>query len=209
MWGKIEANKITKMYTYPVQLKDAQGTTHPKSYFQDNAKLETFYIYPVTFVNSPPIHSFLWDMVNDTYVWKSSKKLIEATHNSTAKNINDVDTVDIISGDPVLDDEGNQLVTLGLKSVFTAEVKRRQSSLLDLTDKWVIRKTEKGTAIPSTVTTWRDGIRSAGATMVTSISDAANFVAISALFDHTYVDGKLTVPAPLYNFPSRPTGMPE
>ena len=97
-----------------------------------------------------------------------------------------------------------------MKTLLTKEVKSQQSSLLALTDKWIVRKAEKGTAIPSTVTTWRDCIRSAATTMQTKITYASDFDAISALFDATYnSSGILTAPAPLYNFPSKPDGMPE
>jgi len=223
MWGKIEANKIKQLYNNPINLVDGQGTVHPKSYFQNNTKLATFNVYPVVNKNSMPVKSFLYYDVEETYAWKSANKNIERTYTATAKSLDDVNQVwtqaEIDDGsapsgkkanDPKLDENGNQRVRYGLKTLLTKEVKNRQSSLLAQTDKWVVRKAEKGTAIPSTVTTWRDGIRSAATTMQTKITDASDFDAISALFDATFnSSGIMTAPAPLYNFPSKPDGMPE
>lgn len=223
MWGKIEAGKIIEIYAHPVTLVDAQGTVHPKSYFTDNVKLATFGVYPVTLVAGVPIHQNLYNDGGFKYVWKSTDSVIEATHSFVARNLNDVNEVwtqgdidggyapsDTSANDPKLDINGTQIVTSGLKTQLKNQVRTMQSSLLATTDKWIVRKSEKGTAIPTTVTTYRDGIRSAATTMETSITDAADFVAISALFDATYDDdGVVTAPSPLYNFPSEPNGMPE
>ena len=93
MWGKIEANKIKELYNNPVNLVDAKGTVHPKSYFQDNTKLETFNVYPVVNKNSMPVKSFLYYDVEETFAWKSANKNIERTYTATAKSLNDVNEV--------------------------------------------------------------------------------------------------------------------
>ena len=209
MWGKIEAGNIIQIYAHPVTLVDAQGTVHPKSYFKDNAKLATFSVYPVTPVGGLPTHQHLYNDGGINYVWNSTDSVIEATHSFIARNLEDVNAVDE-NGDPLLDFKGVQIVTIGLRTQLKNQVRTMQSSLLAATDKWIVRKSEKSTAIPTTVTTYRDGIRSAATTMETSITDAADFVAISVLFDATYdSDNVMTAPAPLYNFPSKPNGMPE
>tara|TARA_R110002095_G_scaffold55826_5_gene48062 strand:- start:2830 stop:3459 length:630 start_codon:yes stop_codon:yes gene_type:complete len=209
MWGKIEAGNIIQIYAHPVTLVDAQGTVHPKSYFKDNAKLATFSVYPVTPVGGLPTHQHLYNDGGINYVWNSTDSVIEATHSFIARNLEDVNAVDE-NGDPLLDFKGVQIVTIGLRTQLKNQVRTMQSSLLAATDKWIVRKSEKSTAIPTTVTTYRDGIRSAATTMETSITDAADFVAISVLFDATYnSDNVMTAPAPLYNFPSEPNGMPK
>lgn len=209
MWGKIEAGNIIKIYAHPVTLVDAQGTVHPKSYFTNNDKLATFAVYPVTPVGGLPTHQHLYNDGGINYVWNSTDSVIEATHSFIARNLEDVNAVDE-NDNPLLDFKGVQIVTIGLRTQLKNQVRTMQSSLLAATDKWIVRKSEKGTAIPTTVTTYRDGIRSAATTMETSITDAADFDAISVLFDATYNDaGVMTAPAPLYNFPSEPDGMPQ
>ena len=48
------------------------------------------------------------------------------------------------------------------------------------------RKSEKSTAIPSNITTWRDGIRTKQAAMETLITNTSNTAAIETLY--TYVN---------------------
>ena len=78
----------------------------------------------------------------------------------TAKTLTDTNEVDE-NGDPVLDADGNQLVTLGVKSVLKAQEKVTAGSLLARYDWYVVRKAEKSTAIPTAITTYRDGVRTA------------------------------------------------
>jgi len=223
MWGKIEAGNIVKMYANPVNLLDAQGTVYPKSYFQDNTKLAEFSVYPVTMVNSPPSNSQLYWNGGINYAWNSEDSVIDGTYSYIAKNIDDVNEVwsqDEIDGgeapegtsanDPKLDNDGNQMITLGLKSEIIANIKNVQSSLLNQTDKWIVRKVEKDIDVPTTVTTYRDNTRTAADTMITSVTDATDFDALSALFNATYgADGVVVTPAPLYNWATVPDGMPK
>ena len=80
--------------------------------------------------------------------------------NGTAKTLTDTNEVDE-NGDPVLDADGNQVVTLGVKSVLKAQEKATAGSLLAKYDWYVVRKAEKSTAIPTAITTYRDGLRTA------------------------------------------------
>ena len=124
------------------------------------------------------------------------------TISKTAKNLNDVNEVDR-DGDPILDDDGNQLVTRGVKWSLKQEVKTQQGSLLAQTDWAVVRKADKGTAIPSNIQTYRDAIRTKATEMETAIDNAANTDAVAALFV-TYTaneDGSVTKSGILYDWP--------
>jgi hypothetical protein len=74
----------------------------------------------------------------------------------------------------------------GLKTKLIRSVKRQANNLLSETDWYVTRKTEKSTAIPSNITTWRNGIRSKQAAMETSITNASDTPALETLY--TYVN---------------------
>ena len=76
---------------------------------------------------------------------------------------------------------GDSLV-LGVKSSLKNEVKSQQGSLLSQTDWAVVRKSEKGTAIPSKISTWRDAIRTKATAMEEAIDGAADTAAVAALF---------------------------
>ena len=78
---------------------------------------------------------------------------------------------------------GKQGKTLGLKSVATAQAKTRAASFLAPYDWYVTRKSEKSTAIPSSVTTYRDAVRTACAAIETSIGNASDLAAFMALYD--------------------------
>jgi len=80
--------------------------------------------------------------------------------------------------------------------------KRNCYDMLAKTDWEVTRKSEKGTAIASATTTFRDKVRTACNTIETKINDCANLIAFKALFDVPVdSDGNPTGNAPIYDFP--------
>ena len=58
-------------------------------------------------------------------------------------------------------EDGVETTTLGVKSLLKAEEKATAGSLLAPYDWYVVRKAEKGTAIPTKVQTFRDQVRTA------------------------------------------------
>jgi hypothetical protein len=108
----------------------------------------------------------------------------------TAKTLTDTNEVDE-NGDPLLDENGDQVVTLGVKSVLKAQEKVTAGTLLAKYDWYVVRKAEKSTAIPSAITTYRDGVRTACNTRETEIDACADTAALVTLYSATYdKDGK-------------------
>ena len=101
--------------------------------------------------------------------------------NGTAKTLTDTNEVDE-NGDPVLDSNGDQVVTLGVKSVLKAQEKNIAGSLLARYDWYVVRKAEKSTAIPTAITTYRDGVRTACTTRETEIDACADTTALVTLY---------------------------
>ena len=113
--------------------------------------------------------------------------------NGTAKTLTDTNEVDD-NGDPVLDENGDQLVTLGVKSVLKAQEKNIAGSLLARYDWYVVRKAEKGTAIDSNVVTYRDGIRTAYSTRKTEIENCTDTAALVTLYGSTEQSDKTWKP---------------
>ena len=118
------------------------------------------------------------------------------------RSLTDVNEVDK-DGKAILDIDGNQLVTLGLKSNAIALAKTQAAGQLAPYDWYITRKSEKSTAIPSSVTTYRDAVRTACAAIETSIGNASNLAAFMALYDTPVdSDGKPTGdPAPINAWP--------
>lgn len=86
--------------------------------------------------------------------------------------------------DPVTEsmvDSSERLVTKGLKSQWTAQVKDTANKLLAPTDWYVIRKTETDTAIPANVITFRAGVKTECNRLETAITGAADVPALIAV----------------------------
>jgi hypothetical protein len=66
----------------------------------------------------------------------------------------------------------------------------------------ITRKSEKGTDIPSDVTTYRDAIRTKCASIETAINNCSNLTQFMALFNAPVdSDGNHTGNPPIYDFP--------
>ena len=109
----------------------------------------------------------------------------------TAKAIDDVNEVDE-NNDPVLDENGNQVVTLGVKSVLKSQEKSTAGSLLARYDWYVIRKAETSKAIPTAIKTYRTAVRTACLTRETEIDACSDTAALVTLYSSTEKDGVVT-----------------
>ena len=170
---------------------DDNGVTHPKNW----------HIWSAADKEAAGLVEIIPDSPPDSRLYNWSQNA-DGTISSTAKPLEDVNEVDE-NGDPLLDDDGVQVVRLGVKSALKAEVKSQQGSLLAQTDWAVVRKADKGTAIPSNIQTWRDAIRAKAAAMESAIDGAADTAAVAALF-LTYTieeDGSTTKSGILYDWP--------
>ena len=168
---------------------DGKGNIHPinwASCWSDEQKKSI----GLVFVPDPKP----WD---DRFYWgwdSEEKNLIE-------RKINDQDATDE-SGNKLKDEKGNQVVTLGLKSVAIARTKERARDLLHKTDWYVTRKAEAGTAIPTTVSTYRTAVRTASQTIEDAITACDTHAKFMALYDVPVdKDGKPTGNAPINDWP--------
>ena len=109
----------------------------------------------------------------------------------TAKALDDVDAKDE-KGNLLKDENGNQVVTLGVKSVLKAQEKVTAGSLLARYDWYVIRKAETSKAIPTAIKTYRTAVRTACLTRETEIDNCADTAALVTLYGSTEKDGVFT-----------------
>lgn len=118
------------------------------------------------------------------------------------KALDDVNETDE-DGNPLLDADGNQVVTLGLKSQYKEQTKVTAGALLSPTDWYIIRKQEDSTAtVPSAIATYRAAVRTASGTIEAAIDGAADLDAFIALFDVPVDgDGVPTGNAPINDWP--------
>ena len=118
------------------------------------------------------------------------------------RSLTDINEVDE-DGKAILDIDGNQLVTKGLKTVAIETAKAQAASLLAPYDWQVIKATEvESYSVPSNVTTYRAAVRTASNNIETAITNAADLAAFMALYDTPVdSDGKPTGNAPINDWP--------
>ena len=155
--------------------QNADGIQHPTSWgrWSDDEKVAAGLVW----VDPEPSYDnrFWWDA-------------------NTPKALDDVNAVDV-DGNPVMVN-GEQVVTLGLKSQWKATIKAQAGGLLAATDWYVTRNAETGEAIPSSVSQYRAAVRTASGNIEAAIDAAADHTAFVALFDAPE-DGK----APIADWP--------
>ena len=118
------------------------------------------------------------------------------------KNIDDVNEVDE-DGNPLLDEDGEQVVTKGLKTNAIELVKTQAGGLLAPTDWMVIKASEVGDySVPTDVLTYRAAVRTASNTIEAAITACTDLASFMALYDVPVdADGNPTGNAPIVDFP--------
>jgi hypothetical protein len=184
MWGLVESGSITKLINKPKGLVIGD-VRHSRKIFElwSKAELEAIGIYEVEFDNTNKKDEQWYINTNQSFAFAGGK--ITASYGSaTAKAHADT----LFTAQDESDGKGTEgeVKTEGLKTKLIRNVKAKANTLLSITDWYVTRKTEKSTAIPSNITTWRNGIRSKQAAMETSITNANDTPALETLY--TYVN---------------------
>lgn len=162
--------------------QDADGVTHPTSWMRWTDEEKT--AAGLVFVADPaPFDSRFW--------WDAN----------TPKALDDVNAVDE-NGDPLLDHNGEQVVTLGLKSQWKATIKEQAGGLLQPTDWMVIKASEVADySVDQATLDYRASVRTASNTIEAAIDAAADHTAFVALFDAPMADGVPTGNAPIADWP--------
>ena len=158
---------------------------HSRKIFElwSKSELEAIGIYEIEFDNSNKKDEQWYTNTNQSFAFAGGK--ITASYGSaTAKAHADT----LFSAQDETDGLGTEgeVKSRGLKYNLIQNVKKQANNLLSETDWYVTRKSEKSTAIPSNITTWRNGIRSKQAAMETSITNANDTPALETLY--TYVN---------------------
>ena len=201
MFALVESGTITQ---FP---KGNKGITigdnqYPQSIYTvwTEAERNAIGIYTVTIDNTNRKDEAFYINTDVTYTFTGSA--VTGTYGTaTAKRLNDENAVDD-DGNNILDDDGNQVINYGLKTQWINITKQRANDLLSKSDWEITRKSEKGTAIASATTTFRDKVRTACDTIETAIKNASNMTQFKALFDTPVdKDGNVTGNPPIHDFP--------
>ena len=176
-----------------------------------NSNLGVFGLSPETTVaqrEAQGVYEVVYDntnLKNPRYYWNGAESMVFANNAVTAsyapatgKDVEDKNAVDE-NGANVLDEDGNQMIIEGLKTIFKREIKAQAKGLLSSSDWYVIRKAEDaGSTIPADIATYRAAVRTRSNEMETAIDGAADAAAMETLYTYTNTG---TEESPVYTRP--------
>ena len=185
MFALVESGSITKMLNgnkgitigdnqYPVSIFTAAWTESERNVIG---------IYTIEIDETNKKDSEWYINTNITYAFGSGK-VTGSYGTATAKAHADIKWTqkEIDDGDAPSGADTDTVAIEGLKTILIRQVKNKVQSILNETDWYVTRKSEKSTAIPSAITTHRDAVRTKQAEMETAITNAADTPALEALY---------------------------
>ena len=202
MFALIENQQITKFYSgnKGVIIEDNQ---YPRSIFTlwSEAQRNAIGIFEVTVDTTNKKDEQWYNNTNISYGVESNKA-VGSYGSATPKLLEDRNETNK-DGSPMLDADGNQVVTKGLKSQKKDIIKQQAAGILQDTDWYITRKADAGTAVPSAVTTHRAAVRTKSNEMETSIDNASDVDALATLYEYvnTGTEENPVMERPLGEFP--------
>jgi hypothetical protein len=203
MYALVEDNTITKTYNNPRGMTIG-GVQYPQNIHSlwSESDLNAIGIYTVVYDNTNKRDEEWYTNTDQTLAFAGG--VVTATYGTaTAKLLEDRNEVDE-DDNPLLDNNGNQMVTKGLKTIKKAIFDRQAAGYLSKYDWYIIRNTEAGTSIPSAITDYRTAVRAKCNSMQAQVDGAADVDALAALFTYTITDGVQS--KPLGEWPTDPNG---
>ena len=181
MFALVEDGKITQMP------KGNKGITigdnqYPASIYTlwTEAERNAIGIYTVEIDTTNKKNEQWYINTNITYAFSGGK--VTGTYGTaTAKAIADSDAVDD-EGNKLKDENGNQVIIEGLKTIKKKMIDNQCAGLLAPSDWMVIKATETGGTMDSGWKTWRASVRTKCNSMQTQIDNASDVDALAALF---------------------------
>ena len=201
MYALVEDSTIIKTYNNPRGMTIG-GVKYPQNIHSlwSESDLNALGIYTVVYDNTNKRDGDWYINTNQTLDFAGG--VVTASYGTaTAKLLEDRNEVDE-DDNPLLDDNGNQVVTKGLKTVKKKLFDRQAAGYLSKYDWYVIRNTEASTAIPSAITDYRTAVRAKCNSMQAQVDGVANVDALAALFAYTITDGVQS--KPLGEWPTDP-----
>ena len=175
MYAIVKDNNITQLITNPksVVIGDVR---YPAKIFSlwSQSELNNIGIYEVVTDSTNKKDEAYYINTNEEYTYADGQ-VTRSWGTATPKRLEDEDAVDK-NGNPVLDEDGVEIINYGLKTEKKKIVKSQASGLLAPTDWHVVKATEVAEySVPENITTFRADVRSKSNEMETQI-DACNSV---------------------------------
>jgi hypothetical protein len=193
MWGIVEDNTITKLINNPKGMVIGD-IRYSRKIFElwSKSELEAKGIYEVEFDNTNKKDEQWYINTNQSFAFAGGK--ITASYGSATPKAH-ADT--LWTAQDEIDGKGaeGEVATRGLKYNLIQTIKKQAAGLLQNTDWYITRKADAGTAVPSSITTYRASVRTKAAEQETAITNAADTPALETLYTYTeQEDGSVTRP---------------
>jgi len=197
MWGIVESGSITKLINNPKGMVIGD-VRYSRKIFElwSKSELEAIGIYEVEFDNTNKKDEQWYNNTNQSFAFAGGK--ITASYGSaTAKAHADSTYTNQDKTDGIIPEgkDVGDVKARGLKYNLIQNIKLEASVLLQNTDWYITRKADAGTAVPSSITTYRASVRTKAAEQETAITNAADTPALETLYTYTrQEDGSVTRP---------------
>ena len=205
MWALVEDNTITKIINNPkaMVINDVRHSKNIFSFRWTNEEREAIGIYEVVFDDSNKRDEAYYNNTNQSFDYADGQ--VTASYGTaTPKQLEDRNETNN-DGSPMLDADGNQVVTKGLKSQKKQIIKSQASGLLTPTDWYVLKATDvEDYSVPSAVSTFRANVRTRSNEMETAIDNASDVDALATLYKYvnTGTEENPVMERPLGEFPT-------
>ena len=204
MWALVEDNAITKFINKPKAMVIGD-TRHSRKIFElwSAEELEAIGIYEVVFDNSNKKDEQYYINTNQSFNYADG--VVTASYGSATPKLLEDRNETNEDGSPMLDADGNQLVTKGLKTLKKEIIKGQASGLLAPTDWYIIKATDVVEySVPSAVSTFRADVRTRSNEMETAIDNASDVDALATLYAYvnTGTEENPVYERPLGEFPT-------
>jgi len=204
MWALVEDNAITKIINNPkaMVIGDVRHSRNIFSFRWTNEEREAIGIYEIVFDNSNKKDEAYYTNTNQSFDFADGVATA-SFGTATPKLLEDRNETNE-DGSPMLDADGNQVVTKGLKSQKKEIIKSQASGLLAPTDWYVLKATDVAEySVPSAVSTFRADVRTRSNTMETAIDNASDVDALATLYAYvnTGTEENPVMERPLGEFP--------
>jgi len=180
MWARVESDTVTKIYTRPKALSIG-NVNYPSNIFSmwSSAELKAIGIYQVVVDNTNLKSEDYYINTNQTFAF-ASDTVTASYGTATAKPIADT----LYTAQDETDGLGTEgeVSAKGLKTLHKENINLQAASILQSTDWMIVRATEGGTAVPSSITTKRAAVRTKANAMCTQIDAASDVDALAALY---------------------------
>ena len=187
MYALVESGTITKYFNHPkgFTLGDLQ---YPADIFTkwSSSELEAIGIHEVVLDNSNKKDEEWYINTDQSFAFVDGT--VTASY-GTATPIAHADT--LFTAQDEIDGYGTEgeVAIRGLKYNLIRNLKVNVANELAITDWYITRNSEKSTAIPSSISTHRDAVRTKQAQMETAITNASDTAALETLHTYTTTDG--------------------